>query len=254
MTERKMSYLEGSAIEDHFEDTGDVLLGTSGTFTVCAMARAFPGFGSDGPGSAAPVGFGLTNQPTLTPEDSGYSFIASFTGFIEVAWGDGAAGKQIFAGGAGLIGGGAEGATTILHARFDQNADTVDLWFNGTFFATQAAAGFVPAAGGTPTIIGSPASDPAIEFDGQVGVSGFAIVDSILSAQEIADHYNACLQNDQMFDTGVWDNLWDVRAGLPNVVDATTQWFDEVAAAFLDRNTTDENFSMRTAAHKPRFA
>ena len=216
------------------------------------MARGFPGFGAAG--SSAPVGFGLVNQNLASPELAGYSLAVSFTGFVTLAWGDGAVQQQINAGGLGINGGGAEGATTILHARFDAALDTADLWFNGTFFATQAAAGFVPAAAATPTTVGTaPTTLAGVALDGQVGMAGVAIVDSVLSAQDIADHYNACLQSDQMFDTGVWDALWDVRAGLPTIANDTTQWFDQIAAAPLDRNTTDENFSMSIAAHKPRF-
>jgi hypothetical protein len=251
MTERKMSYLEGASLDDFFRDVNDVLIGASGTFTVCAIARAFPGFGPGGVGTAAPVGFAITNQPEATPEDEGYSLSASFAGFANLSWGDGAAGQAINGGGPGIIGGGAEGATACLHAVFDANADTVGLWFNGTFVDVVAGAGFVPSTGDTTIGVLTPAG--ALPFDGEIGVAGFGIADSVLSAQDIADHYNAVLQNDQMFDTGVFDALWDVRAGLPNIDNDTTTWLDEIAAAPLERVTTDQNFSMSVAAHKPRF-
>jgi len=253
MTERKTSYLEGSTPDDHFADTDDVLLGATGTFTVCAMARAFPGFGTGGPGTAAPVGFGINNQEPLTPETGGYNMQASFSGFVALAWGDGAVQNQIVAGGSAILGGGAEGATTILHAIFDANADTVGLWFNGTFWDSVGGAGFVARPASTPTTVGTISPDPGLPLDGRIGMAGVAIVDAVLTPQQIADHYDACIRNDQMFNTGVWDALWDVRAGLPTLDNDTTEWLDEVGAAPLDRNTTNENFSMSIAAHKPRF-
>ncbi len=254
MSERKTSFLSGFTLEDYFQELNDVLLGLGGTFTIACMARVFPGFGPDGPSAGgAPVGFVLNNAPLLTPEDGGFTINGSFNGVTAITWGDGTATQTIVANG-GLLGGGAEGATCVLVARFDAQQDTADLWFNGTFAESFAGAGFVPAPASTPTAVGTLGGEfPGTDFDGNMGIAGLGIADRILTAQEIADHYNECLESDRFFDTGAFDALWDVRRGLPNIDDETTQWFDEVSDQPLDRLTTDDNFSMSVGSHKPRF-
>lgn len=253
MTERRTTYLEGATNDDLFQDENDVLLGFGETFTVCSMARAFPGLGPDG--TESPSSFPLNNaDQVVAPEAGGYSMIAGFAGNTSVAWGNGAALVSLTAASVGLLLGGSLGATGLQYAIFDAGANTVGLWFNGTFFETQDPSGFVPAPEGTPTTVGALAANPAFAtFDGRLGVAGIAIANRVLTPSEIADHYNACMVSGSMFDTGVWDELWDARAGLATMDDDTTEWLGEVGGAPLTRVTTDGNFSMVTASAKPRW-
>lgn len=252
MSERKTSFLTGFTPDDFFQELNDVLRGGTGTFTLSCMARCFPNFGPGGSLSGgSPVGFVVDNTDPLAPEDGGFTINGTFAGVTTLTWGDGTATQTITANGGTLIGGGAEGASTLLHARFHPNG-TVDLWFNGTLAETFLNGDFVPAPASTPTNVGI-LELPGVEFFGGLGIAGLAIVDSVLDPQDISDHYNACLESDRFFDTGVYDALWDVRTGLPDITDETTQWFDEVSAQPLDRLTTDDNFSMSVGSHKPRF-
>lgn len=245
MTEKRMTYLGGFTPEDFLQETNDVLLGIGDVFTVCVLARCFPGF-------PTPIIAVLDNTGDIGAPTDGYGIACGLNGVGSVVWGNGAGQEILFVQQTVSVG---PGASCLTVVRFDGPNDITELFINGCKLAeeTGGGTGISAAASSTPTTVGTVPSGGAgnVANDANAGISGIAIADGLLTDQQIADHASAVFEDYSMADTGVWDALWDARSGIPAADADTTGWLDEISAAPLDRVVTTPTLASESG--RPRF-